>query len=125
MKGFLNQIKYSLSHKDIEADESTIIGSWRLISYQDSQNKEEKPLWKEVWSFAAMDEAETNGVYVCDYINLHIFVGKWVLNGESLRLIRKESEIDFSITELTENRLTINSTNNESLYHRLEFQRVQ
>lgn len=115
--------------KDVRADNdsnnNSIIGSWRLISYTDFQSEEIKPHWKEIWSFAAMDEAETNGVYVCDYINLHSVVGKWVLNSVYLKLIRKENEIAFSIVELTEKRLTINSIDKNSFYSKMEFQREQ
>ena len=92
---------------DNDNNNNSIIGSWRLISYTDFQSKEVKPHWKEIWSFAAMDEAETNGVYVCDYINLHSVVGKWVLNGDCLRLIRKESEKDYIILSLSHEKLSI------------------
>ena len=112
--------------KDIEDNSSlSLLGNWKLSKYTTLNGEEIKPCWKEIWSFAAMDEAETNGVYVCDYINLHSVVGKWVLNSVYLKLIRKENEIVFSIVELTEKRLTINSIDKNSLYSKLEFQRVQ
>ncbi len=126
MKRLFTQIKPDLGSDEQSADSNNhIVGSWKLSRIVDLQNSEVKPHWKEVWSFAAMDEAETNGVYVCNYINLHSIVGKWGLDGDCLRLIRKESEIVFSIVELTEKRLTINSIDKNSFYSKLEFQRVQ
>lgn len=133
MKRLLSYLKRIFFHsenrsikKDIKDNSNlSILGSWKLTKYTTLNGEEVKPHWKEVWSFAAMDEAETNGIYVCYYINLHSIVGKWGLDGDCLRLIRKESEIVFSIVELTEKRLTINSIDKNSFYSKLEFQRVQ
>lgn len=125
MKSFFTRIK-----PDLEPNEQNdnmgnyLIGSWRLISYTDFQSKEVKPHWKEVWSFAAMDETETNGVYVCDYINLHSVVGKWVLNENSLRLIRKECKNDYIIAELTQKRLVLKNCRIDEDLLLLTFDRV-
>lgn len=88
----------------------SFIGSWRLISLVDSQGEKHHPHWKEVWSFAAMDESETNGIYACDYINLHTIIGKWVLDRGRLRLVRNEHEKEYTIVELSDKNLTLKTT---------------
>jgi hypothetical protein len=116
-----------LFHKNISSDinkTSSIIGSWRLLRYTDSQNEDIKPHWKEVWSFAAMDESEKDGIYVCDYINLHSIVGKWVLQNNSIKLQRKESENDYYIAELSADTLIL-EPHCTDLYKAIVFQRVQ
>lgn len=103
---------------------SSIIGSWRLSKYTDAQDVDVKPHWKEVWSFAAMDENETDGIYVCDYINLHSIVGKWILKNNSLKLHRKESENDYYIEELSDDTLVL-KPHSVNIYKSIVFQRVQ
>ena len=115
MKKLIKTILSRFTNKPIEGGNQTskehkisIIGSWRLIQYSDLQGEALKPRWKEVWSFAAMDETENDGIYVCDYINLHSIVGKWALHeGNHLKLTRKESENSYFITELTDEKLTL------------------
>ena len=120
MKRFFNRIKTSLLQKDVRADNdsnnNSIIGSWRLISYTDFQSKEVKPHWKEVWSFAAMNEGETNGIYACDYINLHTIIGKWELTNKRLKLVRKECENEYVLAELSDDKLIL-KPNGQSLQH--------
>ena len=103
----------------------SIVGSWQLVSYIDSLGQTTKPRWKEVWSFAAMDEAETNGVYVCDYINLHSVVGKWfVQENNCIKLVRKECDNDYRIVELTETKLVLQKELEESNIESLTFEKV-
>ena len=108
-----------------EYSKRTIIGSWRLVAYADNPGEAIKPRWKEVWSFAAMDEAETNGVYVCDYINLHSVVGKWfVQENNCIKLVRKECDNDYRIVELTETKLVLQKEFEESCKESLTFEKV-
>ena len=103
----------------------SILGSWRLVLCTDNLGNEERPRWKEVWSFATMDEEETNGVYVCDYINLHSFVGKWFLEGfDRIRLVRKEYDNDYFIVELTSRRLILKPHTCNCCDETLTFERV-
>lgn len=103
----------------------SIVGSWQLVSYIDSLGQTTKPRWKEVWSFAAMDEAETNGVYVCDYINLHSVVGKWfVQENNCIKLVRKECDNDYIIVVLTETKLVLQKELEESNIESLTFEKV-
>ena len=108
-----------------ECGRPTIIGSWRLVQYTDFNNREEKPRWKEVWSFAAMDEAETHGIYVCDYINLHSVVGKWSLQEDNyIKLVRKECENIYRIVELAEKRFVLKNEVEGNYIESLIFERV-
>jgi hypothetical protein len=101
----------------------SFIGSWRLISLVDSQGEKQHPHWKEVWSFAAMNESETNGIYACDYINLYTIIGKWVLDNGRLKLVRNEYENEYTIVELSDKHLTLKTTiSNDKEY--LIFQKV-
>ena len=104
---FLKERKSEEPSKDAKI---SFIGSWRLISLVDSQGEKHHPHWKEVWSFAAMDESETNGIYACDYINLHTIIGKWVLDSGRLRLVRNEHEKEYTIVELSDKNLTLKTT---------------
>lgn len=101
----------------------SFVGSWRLISIIDSQGKKQYPRWKEVWSFAAMNEEETNGIYACDYINLHTIVGKWELTNKRLKLVRKECESEYILVELPNEQLILKPDMEESK-EMLIFQRV-
>ena len=123
MFNFLNINKNS-THLT-ECGRPTIIGSWRLVQYTDINNREEKPRWKEVWSFAAMDEAETHGIYVCDYINLHSVVGKWSLQEDNyIKLVRKECENIYRIVELAEKRFVLKNEVEGNYIESLIFERV-
>ena len=82
-------------------DGNSIVGSWRLVRFENLQGEEVKPHWREIWSFAAMDSTEVNGVYVCDYINLHSVVGKWEIENGVIKLIRKGLECRYRVEELT------------------------
>ena len=95
------------SEKPTNQGAVSIVGSWQLVSYIDSLGQTTKPRWKEVWSFAAMDDTETNGVYVCDYINLHSVVGKWFVQEDCIKLVRKECDVVYHIVELTETDLVL------------------
>lgn len=95
------------SEKPTNQGAVSIVGSWQLVSYTDSLGQTTKPRWKEVWSFAAMDDTETNGVYVCDYINLHSVVGKWFVQEDCIKLVRKECDNVYHITELTETKMVL------------------
>ena len=124
MNKFLSCIKKALKKKDIKRDNHcSIIGSWRLWQYTDSQNNVVKAHWKEVLSFAAMDEAEINGVYVFDYMNLHSIVGKWMLDSNLLKLQSKEYDNSYIIIDLTADRLALKPTC-DSQYKTIEFDRV-
>ena len=108
-----------------EYSKRTIIGSWRLVAYTDNLGEAIKSRWKEVWSLAAMDEAETNGIYVCDYINLHSVVGKWFMQGNNrIKLVRKESDNDYCIVELTEVKLVLQKEIKDSHIEYLTFEKV-
>ncbi len=65
------------------------------------------PRWKEVWSFAAMDETETHGIYACDYINLHTVIGKWQLKKMHLDLERKGSKNRYNIAKISDDTLIL------------------
>ena len=108
MKRLLAYLKRKYFHpenryvpNDIDNNNSkiSILDSWELSKYVDVYGEEVKPHWKEVWSFAAIDDAETNGVYVCDYINLHSVVGRWELKNNRLRLLHKEYEREYILVE--------------------------
>ena len=71
-----------------------------------------------------MDESEKDGIYVCDYINLHSIVGKWLLQNNSIKLQRKESENDYYIAELSADTLIL-EPHCSDLYKSIVFQRVQ
>ena len=101
----------------------SFIGSWRLISIVDSQGDKQYPRWKEVWSFAAMNEEETNGIYACDYINLHTIIGNWKLANGRLKLVRKECESEYILAELSDKHLILKTNLNDSK-ESLIFQRV-
>lgn len=70
-----------------------------------------------------MDEAEINGVYVFDYMNLHSIVGKWMLNSNLLKLQSKEYDNSYIIIDLTADRLALKPTC-DSQYKTVEFDRV-
>lgn len=127
MKKFLSQIIQLLKAKfqELPNDNANIsfIGSWRLISIIDSQGDKQYPRWKEVWSFAAMNEEETNGIYACDYINLHTIIGNWKLANGRLKLVRKECESEYILVELSNERLIL-KPNMEDSKETLVFQRV-
>ncbi len=126
MKKFFTRIKPDLEPNDQSTERNnSLIGSWRLESYTDNFGREMHPRWKEIWSFAAMDEKETNGIYVCDYINLHSLVGKWFLEMENrIRLVRKECDNNFIIVELTEERFTLQFDDDDRRSEYLRFKRV-
>lgn len=124
MRGFFTRFIHAFhSNKESTTINISLCGSWRLISYTDFQSEEVKPHWKEVWSFAAMDESETNGVYICDYINLHSVVGKWSLKNNHLKLVRKECENEYILVELPNERLILKPDMEDSK-ETLVFQRV-
>lgn len=127
MKKFLSQIIQLLKAKfqELPNDNANIsfIGSWRLISIIDSQGDKQYPRWKEVWSFAAMNEEETNGIYACDYINLHTIIGNWKLANGRFKLVRKECESEYILVELSNERLIL-KPNMEDSKETLVFQRV-
>ena len=84
---------------------NSIVGSWRLVKFENLQGEEVKPHWREIWSFASMDSTEVDGVYVCDYINLHSVVGKWEIENGVIKLIRKGLECYYTIEELSDKAL--------------------
>ena len=104
-------------------NEPSIVGNWRLIGYTGHQDEEIKPHWKEIWSFAAMDETEVNGIYVCDYINLHSIVGKWEVLGKCIKLIRKELVQEYNIEELTSDRLQLKAVDRSNILSSISFKR--
>ena len=113
------------SEKPTNQGAVSIVGSWQLVSYIDSLGQTTKPRWKEVWSFAAIDEAETNGVYACDYINLHSVIGKWLLQEDNrIKLVRKECDNDYIIVVLTETKLVLQKELEESNIESLTFEKV-
>ena len=113
------------SEKPTNQGAVSIVGSWQLVSYIDSLGQTTKPRWKEVWSFAAMDEAETHGIYVCDYINLHSVVGKWSLQEDNyIKLVRKECENIYRIVELAEKRFVLKNEVEGNYIESLIFERV-
>lgn len=130
MKRIIKKISNFVCNKQREklasaiSPDATIIGSWRLMQYTDSQEVKHTPRWKEVWSFAAMDSSETNGVYACDYINLHTIIGKWQLTESRLKLIRKEYEFEYAICDHTYDELTL-KTEIDCEYNTLVFQRIE
>ena len=99
----------------------SILGSWRLVGYTGYQAERIKPHWRELWSFAAMDDTETNGVYVCDYVNLHSIVGKWELIGERIKLIRKELVREYRVAELTADTLMLQAADGNEFFSSIEF----
>ena len=104
------------SNQDVEISDNraaSIVGSWRLVKYIDFQGEEIMPHWYEVWSFAAMDDTDTNGVYVCDYRNLHTLVGRWLLDGDSLKLVREENYNGYLVSYLSADRLELKPDNEE------------
>jgi hypothetical protein len=103
----------------------SIIGNWRIVQYCVAQSEEEKPRWREVWSFAAMDEAETNGIYVCDYINLHSIIGKWEIYDNHIRLIRQEQACEYIIEELSAEVLRLKSTDVNEYISTIVFERAE
>lgn len=105
-------------------EHKSIVGSWRLLRYSTHADEEAKPYWREVWTFAAMDEAERNGIYVCDYINLHTLSGKWALNDNILRLSRREYNNEYIVAELSSERLIL-EPNGENLYKSILFERTK
>ena len=104
-------------------NEPSIVGSWRLIGYTGCQDEEIKPHWKEIWSFAAMDETEVSGIYVCDYINLHSIVGKWEVLGKCIKLIRKELVQEYNIEELSSDRLQLKAVDRSNILSSISFKR--
>jgi len=124
MKGFLTRFLgiFNKNKVDLKINLS-LLGSWKLSKYTTLNGEERKPHWKEVWSFAAMDESETNGVYICDYINLHSVVGKWSLKNNHLKLVRKECENEYILVELPNERLILKPDMEDSK-ETLVFQRV-
>ncbi len=124
MKGFLTRFLgiFNKNKVDLKINLS-LLGSWKLSKYTTLNGEERKPYWKEVWSFAAMDESETNGVYICDYINLHSVVGKWSLKNNHLKLVRKECENEYILVELPNERLILKPDMEDSK-ETLVFQRV-
>lgn len=127
MKRFLLHLTRFLKRRDIQAASSdakiSFVGSWRLILLVDSQGQKQSPRWKEVWSFAAMNEDEINGIYACDYINLHTIIGKWELRNSRLKLVHKECESEYLVVELSSERLILKPDIEESK-EMLIFQRV-
>lgn len=127
MKRFLSRIIQLLKAKfqELPNDNANIsfIGSWRLISIVDSQGDKQYPRWKEVWSFAAMNEEETNGIYACDYINLHTIIGNWKLANGRLKLVRKECESEYILAELSDKHFILKTNLNDSK-ESLIFERV-
>ena len=103
----------------------SIIGCWRIVSYSMAQGEEEKPRWKEIWSFAAMDEGETNGIYVCEYINLHSVIGKWELCDSVIKLIRKEQICEYVIEELSTCSLQLRSVDTNGYISLIQFERTE
>jgi hypothetical protein len=125
MKRFILLILHFLKRREERGGNNdaniSFVGSWRLISIIDSQGKKRYPRWKEVWSFAAMNEGETNGIYACDYINLHTVIGKWELTNKRLKLVRKECENEYVLAELSGDKLILKPKDNEESF---VFQRV-
>ena len=105
--------------------EPSLVGSWRIAQYCVAQGENEKPRWKEVWSFAAMDEYETNGVYVCDYINLHTIIGKWELVENIIKLIRKEQVCEYLIEELSAEVLRLKAVDDNEYISAILFERIE
>ena len=60
-----------------------------------------------------MDDTEINGVYVCDYRNLHSLVGRWILDGDNLKLVREENYNDYIVLDISANRLELKPDNEE------------
>ena len=89
----------------------------------DSQGTKQFPRWKEVWSFAAMNDANSNGIYACDFINLHTIIGKWELKNCRLKLVRKKCEREYVLVELSNEQLILKPDIEESK-EMLIFQRV-
>ena len=112
------------SEKPTNQGAVSIVGSWQLVSYIDSLGQTTKPRWKEVWSFAAMDDTETNGVYVCDYINLHSIVGKWFVQDNCVKLVRKECDVVYHIVELTEIKLVLQAVSEGETIESIAFEKV-
>ena len=112
------------SEKQTKQVVASIVGSWRLVSYTDNLGQVIKPRWKEVWSFAAMDDAESNGVYVCDYINLHSIVGKWFVQDNCVKLVRKECDVVYHIVELTEIKLVLQAVSEGETIESIAFEKV-
>ena len=80
----------------------SFIGSWLLVSLVDSQGRKQFPCcWKGVWSFAAMDSVESNGIYACEHISMHTIAGKWELKNSRLKLVCKECESEYALVELS------------------------
>ena len=125
MKRFILLILHFLKRREGRGGNNdaniSFVGSWKLISIIDSQGKKQYPRWKEVWSFAAMNEEETNGIYACDYINLHTIIGKWELTNKRLKLVRKECENEYVLAELSGDKLILKPNDNEESF---VFQRV-
>ena len=125
MKRFILLILHFLKRREGRGGNNdtniSFVGSWRLTSIIDSQGKKQYPRWKEVWSFAAMNEEETNGIYACDYINLHTIIGKWELTNKRLKLVRKECENEYVLAELSGDKLILKPNDNEESF---VFQRV-
>lgn len=119
--------KEPLANTFVPSDESvpSIIGCWQIVCYSVAQGEEEKPRWKEIWSFAAMDEAETNGIYVCEYINLHSVIGKWELCGNRIKLIRKEQVCEYIVEELSADALRLKSADTNEYISSIRFEKTE
>lgn len=104
---------------------NSIVGSWRLVKFENSQGEEVKPHWREIWSFASMDSTEVNGVYVCDYINLHSVVGKWEIENGVIKLIRKGLECYYNIEELTHDSLLFRARDDSEWLTLISFKREE
>ncbi len=117
---FLKGEKVKEPSRDVDI---SLIGCWRLILLIDSQGTKRFPRWKEVWSFAAMNDANSNGIYACDYINIHTIIGKWELKNNRLKLVRKECENEYVLVELPNEQLILKPDMEDSK-EILVFQRV-
>ncbi len=92
---------------DIHLDETAIIGCWRLLSLIDAEGKKRSPQVEEFWSFAAMDDTDTFGVYACDYATDHTTIGRWKLQNHRLYVQCNECENEYIIAEVSEKKLIL------------------
>lgn len=120
----------SKTHSEQKNDSSvtTILCSWQLVEYTDSQGGKTKCRWEEIWSFAAMDETETYGIYACDINNQSTIIGKWDISTLGiLRVYYDDDVVSYQIIKLSESKLMLNKiekTDSDNYMHKLFFEKV-
>ena len=106
----------------------TILSSWQLVKYADNQGIKAKCRWDEIWSFAAMDEAEMYGIYACDIDKQNTIIGKWsITTNGMLRMYYDDNAVLDQIIQLSEELLVLNQierSDSDSYMQELFFEKI-